>query len=60
MDFAITIRTAVIENGKLTVQAGAGIVHDSDPETELEECINKAKSVEMALELALAQNEGDI
>ena len=59
MDFAITIRTAVMEDGKLTVQAGAGIVHDSDPATELEECINKAKSVEMALELALAQNEGD-
>ena len=58
MDFAITIRTAVMEQGKLTVQAGAGIVHDSDPETELEECMNKAKSVESALRLALSQVEG--
>ena len=55
MDFAITIRTAVMENQTLTVQAGAGIVHDSDPATELEECINKAKSVETALKMALSQ-----
>ncbi|MCG8687897.1 MAG: chorismate-binding protein [Desulfobacterales bacterium] len=55
MDFAITIRTAVMEDDHLTVQAGAGIVHDSDPKTELEECINKAKSVETALKMALSQ-----
>ena len=55
MDFAITIRTAVIKNNILTVQAGAGIVHDSDPETELRECQNKAKSVDAALKLALSQ-----
>ncbi|MCA1787151.1 MAG: anthranilate synthase component I family protein, partial [Desulfobacteraceae bacterium] len=54
MDFAITIRTAVMENQTLTVQAGAGIVYDSDPETELEECKNKAKSVGAALKLALS------
>ena len=53
MDFAITIRTAVMENDKLTVQAGAGIVYDSDPKKELMECKNKAKSVEAALRLAL-------
>jgi anthranilate synthase component 1 len=58
MDFAITIRTAVMEKGRLTVQAGAGIVHDSDPQTELEECKNKAKSVEMALKLALSTING--
>jgi anthranilate synthase component 1 len=58
MDFAITIRTAVMENDSLTVQAGAGIVHDSDPKTELEECKNKAKSVEMALKLALSDING--
>ncbi len=52
MDLAITIRTAVMEKGKLTIQAGAGIVSDSDPEKELEECINKAKAVEAALKLA--------
>lgn len=57
MDFAITIRTAVMENDKLTVQAGAGIVYDSDPQKELEECQNKAKSVEMALKLALSNKK---
>ncbi len=54
MDLAITIRTAVMEKGKMTVQAGAGIVSDSVPERELEECINKAKSVEHALKLAMS------
>jgi anthranilate synthase component 1 len=58
MDFAITIRTAVMENGTLTVQAGAGIVYDSDPQKELMECMNKAKSVETALRLALGSENG--
>ena len=58
MDFAITIRTAVMENDKLTVQAGAGIVYDSDPQKELMECFNKAKSVETALRLALGSTNG--
>ncbi len=58
MDFAITIRTAVMENDKLTVQAGAGIVYDSDPQKELMECRNKAKSVEAALRLALGSHIG--
>jgi anthranilate synthase component 1 len=52
MDLAITIRTAVMENDKLTIQAGAGIVSDSEPQKELEECNNKAKSVGTALKLA--------
>jgi len=51
MDFAICIRTAVVQNGKLTLQAGAGIVADSDPEKERQETLNKAKSVARALEL---------
>lgn len=51
MDFAICIRTACVENGRLTVRAGAGIVADSDPETERMETVNKAKSVARALEL---------
>ncbi|MDA8136766.1 MAG: anthranilate synthase component I family protein [Desulfobacteraceae bacterium] len=58
MDFAITIRTAVMANDTLTVQAGAGIVHDSNPQKELMECINKAKSVETALRLALGSLNG--
>mgnify|MGYP001554840805 CR=1 FL=1 len=58
MDLAITIRTAVMENNKLTVQAGAGIVYDSNPQKEQEECINKAKSVETALKLAVSNYSG--
>lgn len=58
MDLAITIRTATIKEGKMTVQAGAGIVADSDPEQEYQECINKAKSVERALALALSGDNG--
>jgi anthranilate synthase component 1 len=49
MDLAITIRTACIANGKLTVRAGAGIVADSDPERERIETVNKAKAIEKAL-----------
>jgi anthranilate synthase component 1 len=52
MDLAITIRTAVVEDGRLTVRAGAGIVADSDPESERIETVNKAKSVQKALQLA--------
>ncbi len=51
MDMAITIRTACIEDGKLTVQAGAGIVADSDPELEHMEIVNKAKAMQKALQL---------
>ena len=51
MDMAITIRTASIENGKLTVQAGAGIVADSDPERERTETVNKAMAMQKALQL---------
>ena len=51
MDLAITIRTACIRDGKLVVRAGAGIVADSDPEPERLETINKAKSIEKALQL---------
>jgi anthranilate synthase component 1 len=51
MDLAITIRTAIVEDGQLTVRAGAGIVADSDPESERMETINKAKSVQKALQL---------
>lgn len=51
MDLAITIRTACIREGKLSVQAGAGIVADSDPETEYNETRNKAMALEKALHL---------
>jgi anthranilate synthase component 1 len=51
MDMAITIRTASIEDNLLTVQAGAGIVADSDPERERQETVNKAMAMQKALEL---------
>lgn len=51
MDMAITIRTACVENGQLTVRAGAGIVADSDPERERLETVNKAMAIQKALEL---------
>jgi anthranilate synthase component 1 len=51
LDLAITIRTACIEDGVLTVRAGAGIVADSDPERERMETVNKAMAIQKALEL---------
>jgi len=51
MDLAITIRTACIEDGCLIVRAGAGLVADSDPETERMETVNKAMALQRALEL---------
>jgi anthranilate synthase component 1 len=52
MDLAIAIRTAVVKGGTLHVQAGAGIVADSDPQSEWEETRNKARAVLRAAELA--------
>jgi anthranilate synthase component 1 len=51
MDFCICIRTAVVEHGRLTIRAGAGIVADSDPETEQRETLTKAAAMARALEL---------
>ncbi len=52
MDSCITIRTAVIKGNKVFVQAGAGIVADSDPEREYHECVNKAKGMLTAVQMA--------
>ena len=52
MDTAIAIRTAVIQNGRLFVQAGAGIVADSEPHLEWMETLNKARSVMQAAMIA--------
>jgi len=54
MDLAIAIRTAVIKNQTLYVQAGAGIVADSVPASEWQETCNKAKAVLRAAEMAQA------
>lgn len=51
-DLAIAIRTAVIADGTAYVQAGAGIVADSDPDSEFTECVNKAAGVLRAVAAA--------
>jgi anthranilate synthase component 1 len=58
MDTAIAIRTAVIKDGTINVQAGAGIVYDSVPENEWQETLNKAKAVLRAAALADCSNDG--
>jgi anthranilate synthase component 1 len=52
MDLAIAIRTAVLKDGQLHVQAGAGIVADSDPASEWQETMSKARALFRAAELA--------
>jgi anthranilate synthase component 1 len=52
VDAAIAIRTAVLKDGVAHVQAGAGLVADSVPETEHAECVNKAAAVLRAIAMA--------
>ena len=52
LDSCIAIRTIVVKDGKAYVQAGAGIVADSDPEREFEETVHKAKAMVRAIEMA--------
>ncbi len=52
MDLCITIRTMVLKNGKIYVQAGAGIVYDSIPESEHQESLNKSRGMLQAVRLA--------
>ena len=52
MDSCITIRTFVIKDSQIYIQAGAGIVADSDPEKEYEESVNKVKALVKAVEVA--------
>ncbi len=58
MDFCICIRTAIVEHGRLTIRAGAGIVADSDPDYEYRETVNKAGAMARSIELLkLAQEK---
>jgi anthranilate synthase component 1 len=50
MDFCIALRTAVVKDDKLYIQAGGGVVHDSDPESEFQETVNKAGALRKAAE----------
>ena len=48
MDMCIALRTAVLQDGKLYIQAGGGVVHDSDPEAEYQETIHKSRAIRRA------------
>jgi anthranilate synthase component 1 len=54
MDTAIAIRSVLMRDGRAYIQAGAGIVADSDPESEHRECLNKARATIQAVRLAEA------
>jgi len=53
MDTAIVLRTALVKDGQMHIQSGAGVVYDSVPENEQQECINKAKALVRAAEEAV-------
>ncbi len=52
LDMCIAIRLVFKKNGKVFIRSGAGIVADSNPASEYRECINKAKAVRTAIEIA--------
>ncbi|KAA1260012.1 Anthranilate synthase component 1 [Rubripirellula obstinata] len=57
MDTCIALRTMVVQNGKFDVQAGCGVVADSDPTAEYQETLNKAQALISAIELTVARME---
>ncbi|MEM9138966.1 MAG: anthranilate synthase component I [Pseudomonadota bacterium] len=56
MDTAIALRTGVVKDGKLYVQAGGGVVYDSDPQAEFDETVDKSKALLAAASLARGFN----
>ncbi|WP_370268904.1 anthranilate synthase component I [Nioella sp.] len=52
MDMCIALRTAVVKDEKLYIQAGGGVVYDSDPEAEFQETVNKSRAIRKAAEEA--------
>jgi anthranilate synthase component 1 len=59
MDVAIAIRTAVLKDAVLHVQAAAGVVADSDPQSEWQETLHKARAILRAAEIATAEYAGN-
>ena len=57
-DHCITIRTALVKDGKAYVQAGGGWVNDSTPDAEFEETVNKSKAMRKAIAMAETFNQG--
>ena len=58
MDMAITIRTAIIKDEVLYIQAGGGFVADSDPELEWKESLNKGRAIFKAVEMVQQKSKG--
>ncbi len=58
LDTCIALRTALVKDGKVHVRSGAGIVADSNPESEHNECIIKAKAIVQAADDSVAQAQG--
>ncbi|SVE59217.1 uncharacterized protein METZ01_LOCUS512071, partial [marine metagenome] len=56
MDLAITIRTVLVTQGQAFVQAGAGVVADSDPSSEFDETLNKARALLRAVAMLESRN----
>jgi len=50
MDFCIALRTGVLKDETLYIQAGGGVVYDSDPEAEYQETVNKSRALRRAAE----------
>ena len=59
MDMCIALRTAVLKDETLYIQAGGGVVYDSDPEAEFQETVNKSKALRRAAEDAGAFARGN-
>ena len=57
MDTCIALRTMVVKDGVVYVQAGCGVVADSDPSAEYEETLNKARALIAAVEMTVARVE---
>jgi anthranilate synthase component 1 len=60
MDTCIALRTMVVQNGRFDVQAGCGVVADSDPTAEYQETLNKAQALVSAIELTVARMETEV
>jgi anthranilate synthase component I len=52
MNMALTLRTALVKDGKIHIQSAGGVVADSSPSFEFEESLNKSKALRRAVELA--------
>jgi anthranilate synthase component 1 len=58
MDMCITIRTALLRDGIINIQAGGGVVADSNPEFEYQETLNKARGLMRAVAMARGAENG--